>query len=164
MLQQPYLCLTHELGTHLIIYSTCILLHCTKKYFRLPVAKPQCASCKPDMGSFKFQSGSTVAVIICLSRERAHRTVFLIRVWGLVMGLVDVSVVVELASFLVSCSPRLRLLARNGLVNEVKFFGLIPQNGGRPMKLRDHQLLLSTSLTTLKFILYSSPFEYLYFF
>ena len=103
----------------------------------LPVAKPQYTSCKPDMGSFKFQSGSTVAVIISLSRERAHWTVFLMRVWGLVMGLVDVSVVVELASFLVSCPPHVGLPARNGLMNEVKFLGLIPQNGGRPMRLRD---------------------------
>ena len=78
-----------------------------------------------------------MTVIICLSRERAHWTVFLIRVWGLVMGLVDVPIVVELASFLVSCSPRTGLPARNGLVNKVKFLGLIPQNGGRPMRLRD---------------------------
>ena len=38
---------------------------------------------------------------------------------------------------LVSCPPRVPLLARNGLVNEVEFLGLIPQNGGRPMRLRD---------------------------
>ena len=37
----------------------------------------------------------------------------------------------------VSCPPRARLPARNGLVNEVKFLGLISQNGGRPMRLRD---------------------------
>ena len=37
----------------------------------------------------------------------------------------------------VSCPPRVRLPARNGLVNEVEFLGLIPQNGGRPMRLRD---------------------------
>ena len=37
----------------------------------------------------------------------------------------------------VSCPPRARLPARNGLVNEVKFLGLIHQNGGRPMRLRD---------------------------
>ena len=39
-------------------------------------------------------------------------------------------------SFLVSCSPRVCLPARNGLVYKVEFLGLIPQNGGRPMKLR----------------------------
>ena len=44
---------------------------------------------------------------------------------------------------LVSCPPppppppRARLLARNGLVKEVKFLGLIPQNGERPMRLRE---------------------------
>ena len=38
---------------------------------------------------------------------------------------------------LVSCPPRVHLPARNGLVNEVEFLGLIPQNGGRPMRLRD---------------------------
>ena len=38
---------------------------------------------------------------------------------------------------LVSCPPRARLPARNGLVNEVEFLGLIPQNGGRPTRLRD---------------------------
>ena len=38
---------------------------------------------------------------------------------------------------LVSCPPRARLPARNGLVNEVEFLGLIHQNGGRPMRLRD---------------------------
>ena len=32
---------------------------------------------------------------------------------------------------LVSCPPRARLLARNGLVKEVEFLGLIPQNGER---------------------------------
>ena len=37
----------------------------------------------------------------------------------------------------VSCPPRARLPARNDLVNEVEFLGLIPQNGGRPMRLRD---------------------------
>ena len=37
----------------------------------------------------------------------------------------------------VSCPPRARLPARNGLVNEVEFLGLIHQNGGRPMRLRD---------------------------
>ena len=37
----------------------------------------------------------------------------------------------------VSCPPRARLPARNGLVNGVEFLGLIPQNGGRPMRLRD---------------------------
>ena len=39
---------------------------------------------------------------------------------------------------LVSCPPRTRLPARNGLVNEVEFLGLIPQNGNftcsRPKK------------------------------
>ena len=39
--------------------------------------------------------------------------------------------------FLVSCPPRARLPARNSLVNKVEFLGLIPQNGGRPMRLRD---------------------------
>ena len=34
---------------------------------------------------------------------------------------------------LVSCPPRARLLA----VNEVEFLVLIPQNGGRPIRLRD---------------------------
>jgi len=38
---------------------------------------------------------------------------------------------------LVSCPPRARLPARNGLVNEVEFLGLIPQIGGRPMRLQD---------------------------
>ena len=38
---------------------------------------------------------------------------------------------------LVSCPPRARLPVRNGLVNEVEFLGLIHQNGGRPMRLRD---------------------------
>ena len=38
---------------------------------------------------------------------------------------------------LVSCPPHAYLPARNGLVNEVEFLGLIPQNGGRPMRLRD---------------------------
>ena len=38
---------------------------------------------------------------------------------------------------LVLCPPRMRLRARNGLVNEVEFLGLIPQNGGRPMRLQD---------------------------
>ena len=38
----------------------------------------------------------------------------------------------------VLCPPRVCLPARNGLVNEVEFLGLIPQNGGRPMRLRDH--------------------------
>ena len=38
------------------------------------------------------------------------------------------------------------LPARNGLVNEVEFLGLIPQNGGRPMRLQDRYLLRSTSL------------------
>ena len=33
------------------------------------------------------------------------------------------------------CPPRARLSARNGLVNKVEFLGLIPQNGGRPMRL-----------------------------
>ena len=40
-------------------------------------------------------------------------------------------------TILVSCPPCARLPARNGLVNEVEFLGLIPQNGGRPMRLRD---------------------------
>ena len=35
------------------------------------------------------------------------------------------------------CPPCVRLPTRNGLVNEVEFLGLIPQNGGRPMRLRD---------------------------
>ena len=39
---------------------------------------------------------------------------------------------------LISCPPRACLPARNGLVNKVEFLGLIPQNGGRPMRLRDH--------------------------
>ena len=39
--------------------------------------------------------------------------------------------------WLVSWPVRARLPARNGLVNEVEFLGLIPQNGGRPMRLRD---------------------------
>ena len=39
--------------------------------------------------------------------------------------------------YVVSCPPRARLPARNGLVNEVEFLGLIPQNGERPMRLRD---------------------------
>jgi len=38
------------------------------------------------------------------------------------------------ALILVSCPP---LPARNGLVNKVEFLGLIPQNSGRPMRLRD---------------------------
>ena len=38
---------------------------------------------------------------------------------------------------LVSCPPRTCLPARNDLVNEVKFLGFIPQNGGRLMRLRD---------------------------
>ena len=37
----------------------------------------------------------------------------------------------------VSWPARARLPARNGLVNEVEFLGLIPQNGERPMRLRD---------------------------
>ena len=48
----------------------------------------------------------------------------------------------------VSCPSRACLPARNGLVIEVKFLGLIPQKGGT-MRLQDH---CSTSLTTLKFI------------
>jgi len=39
--------------------------------------------------------------------------------------------------FVVSCPPRARLPVRHGLVNKVKFLGLITQNGGRPMRLRD---------------------------
>ena len=38
---------------------------------------------------------------------------------------------------LVSCPPHACLPVRNGLVNEVEFLGLISQNGGRPMRLRD---------------------------
>ena len=34
----------------------------------------------------------------------------------------------------ISYPPHTRLPARNGLVNEVEFLGLIPQNGGRPMR------------------------------
>ena len=45
--------------------------------------------------------------------------------------------IIEAHDLLVSCPPRARLPARNGLVNEVKFLGLIPQNGERPMRLRD---------------------------
>ena len=40
-------------------------------------------------------------------------------------------------SSLVPMHPGARLPARNGLVNEVEFLGLIPQNGERPMRLRD---------------------------
>ena len=39
--------------------------------------------------------------------------------------------------YLVLCPPCVRLPVRNGLVNEVEFLGLIHQNGGRPMRLRD---------------------------
>ena len=38
---------------------------------------------------------------------------------------------------LVVCLPCVHLPARNDLVNEVEFLGLIPQNCGRPMRLRD---------------------------
>ena len=38
---------------------------------------------------------------------------------------------------LVSCPPCVRLPARNGMVNKVESLGLVPQNGGRPMRLRD---------------------------
>ena len=38
---------------------------------------------------------------------------------------------------IVSSPPRARLPARNGLVSKLKFLGLIPQNGGRPMRLWD---------------------------
>jgi len=52
---------------------------------------------------------------------------------------------------LASCSHRARLPARNGLVNEVEFLGLIPQNGGRPMdcEIANYYVAL---LTTFKFI------------
>ena len=43
----------------------------------------------------------------------------------------------ELAMTVVSCPSRVRLSARNCLVNEVEFLGLIPQNSERPMRLRD---------------------------
>ena len=38
---------------------------------------------------------------------------------------------------LVSCPPHTRLPVRNGLVNEVEFLGLFPQDGGRPMRLQE---------------------------
>ena len=38
---------------------------------------------------------------------------------------------------LVSYPPRVRLPARNGLVNKVKRLGLTPQNGRKAMRLRD---------------------------
>ena len=45
------------------------------------------------------------------------------------------TVCVSSIAHVVSCPPGMRLLARNGLVNEVEFLGPIPQNGGRPMRL-----------------------------
>ena len=61
---------------------------------------------------------------------------------------------------LVSCPPRARLPARNGLVNEVEFLGLIPQNSGRPdCEIDNYYVALPYSIK-----IYSSPFEYPYFF
>ena len=54
-------------------------------------------------------------------------------------GGVEVGVWRREASSSHSFVPTLRTPpSRNGLVNETEFLGLIPQNGGRPMRLRDH--------------------------
>ena len=58
---------------------------------------------------------------------------------------------------LVLCQPRTCLRARNGLVNEVKFLGLIPPKWWKTNEISSYYIALPLQI-------YSSPFQYPYFF